>query len=308
MAEWLKVHPDLSVEHRKADSSVTLLETIKVNHISPMTSPYALEFSISEFSGSVGIASWTGKPSLSVMYPGTDKPPLILSGKDRYISVLFSYMSNQEYLAAATGNEICLWNVEKNASSVAYTFPEEKDWHLCLIDDRTVACLPEHTSSEDFNKIYILNMDTEKFTLSGTLRVKVGEKAITEMCYVKTTDGTACLLLLFPFIQAIKCVEIVGGKIRWQVDRQQMSGSFFPWSICTDGSTVFVTEFFQHQVHLLSVDDSSVLTSINLYPFGLHYPNCVRLQGDHLYVGHLNKNLDTCYVSKFVKPSVQDSD
>ena len=305
VAEWLKVHPDLRVEHREADSSLTLLETIKVNHISARTSSIGLKFSLSEFSDSVGIASTKAKPSLSVMYPGTDENPLILSRKDRYTSALFITMSNHEYLAAATRDEIRLWNVEKNTSSVAYTFPKGKDWHLCVIDDRTVACIPAHTSSEDFNKIYILNTDTEKFTLSGTLRVKVGD-IIFDMCFVKTTDATACLILIFN--QAIRCVEIVGGKIRWQVGKQQMNGSIYPWGNCTDGSTVFVTDPFQHQLHLLSVDEGSILTSINLHPFGLVLPSCVRLHRDHLYVGHLNKNVHTYCISKFAKSSVQDSD
>ena len=90
--------------------------------------------------------------------------------------------------------------------------------------------------------------------------------------------------------------------MRWQVDTQQMGRSFVPFSICTDGSTVFVANASQDVLHLLSVEDGSVLTSINLSPSGFHFPSCVRLRGDHLFVGHMNKEGTYC-VSKFAKPT-----
>ena len=109
-----------------------------------------------------------------------------------------------------------------------------------MIDERTVACVAEGSSSDGSHKIYILNTDSEKFTLSSTLLLKVAGD-ITDMCHVRTTDGTPCLLLSSPFSGVfIQCVEMVGGKVRWQLDKQQMVELFCPWSICTDGSTVFV--------------------------------------------------------------------
>ena len=92
-------------------------------------------------------------------------------------------------------------------------------------------------------------------------------------------------------------------KVQWQVDKQQMGGSFLPMSACTAGSTVFVADV-SHKLHLLTVDDGSVLTSINLRPFGLHFPSCVRLQGQQLYIGHENEKGDTYCISKFTEPTV----
>ena len=122
------------------------------------------------------------------------------------------------------------------------------------------------------------------------------------MCYVKTTDGTSCLLLSFPYGSLIQCVEMVGGKVRWQVDKQQMRRSFVHFNICTDGSTVFVADPGPNVLHLLSVEDGSVLTSIGLLLLGIHLPGCVLAQGDHLYIRHANKNVDTYFVSKLIKP------
>ena len=79
--EWLEQQPDLLTESQKEEtSSLTLHEAINVNHLEIVRGSSSLytKFSMSELSGAIGIASTEAKPSLSVMYPRTDKPPLIL--------------------------------------------------------------------------------------------------------------------------------------------------------------------------------------------------------------------------------------
>ena len=287
--------PDPSTEPEMADTSaLDLLETIKV--LSGRHDPLFTKLSISQLSGCIGIASSELEPILSIMYPGTDTPPLILSRDDQIMSTLFVTISDKEYLAASFKNSIRLWNPATNTSSVVYQFKEEKDWLLCVIDERTIACVAKESLSDRLSKIYILNTDSEKFTLSGMLQVKAGLE-ITDICYVKTSDGTSCLILSFPSNKLIKRIEIVGGRVRWQVDQQQMGESFLPWSICTDGSTVFVADPLSVVLHLLSVQDGLVLMSIRLH----QYPSCVRLHGEHLYIGHENRDGKYC-ISKFTKP------
>ena len=152
-----------------------------------------------------------------------------------------------------------------------------------------------------FNDIYILNTDTEKFTLRNTIRVKSSQQ-FSDMCHVKTTDGRTCLLLGFPWENLVQSMEMSGREVRWQVDEQQIGVAFLPWSICTDGNTVFILNVFDYKLHLLSVEDGSVLSPISLYPFGIDVRCCVCLQDEHLYVGHMNKDGDTYCVSKFTKP------
>ena len=151
------------------------------------------------------------KPTLSIVYPGTHKPPLTLSSDDQYTSALFTRISGQEYLVAASRDGIHLWNPAKNTKSVVNTLEKGRNWHLCAIDERTIAYVTERPSSGGFSKIHILNTDSEKFSLSSTLWVKAGE-AITDMCYLRTTDGTSCLLLSFPL--SCQCVEIVTARKR----------------------------------------------------------------------------------------------
>ena len=300
--EWLEQLPDTSSQSETGDTSaLNLLETLKVKHFVAdiLRNNLSTIFTMS-LSGSIGIR-YT-KPTLSVMYPGTKKPPLILSRDDKYTSVLFITISNQEYLVAASTDSIHLWNLEKSASSVVYKFKEQNIWHLCLIDEQIVACVAEQPSSDGFIHIRILKTDAEMWNLSSSHLVKASHAA-SDISFAKTTDGTECLLLLYKEGRFVQCVEMFGGKVRWKVDKQQMGKMFYPWNICTDVSTIFFTSVVENKLHILSVEDGSVLMSISLRPFDIVLPGCVRLQEEHLYVGHLNDNLDTDHISKIIKPT-----
>ena len=302
MLEWLGQQCELGADSQMRDTStLTLLETTNADHVE-LSELFGLgiKFTISELSGTIGITSPEDKPSLSIMYSDTDQPPLVLFRDDQYHSALFTTISGQEYLATTSGGGIRLWNLADNTSRVAYRGKTQNMFFLCVIEERTVACVVEDYSSNGFPRICILKTDAETWNLSSTHLMNVKDVAY-DISYAKTTDDTPCCLLIYPISNLVQAVELVGGKVRWQVDKQQMGESFVPSSICTDGSTVFVADLVD-QLHLLSVD-GSVLTSINLSPFGLRLPSCVCLRGDHLFVGHLNEKEDTYCISKFTKPT-----
>ena len=303
--KWLEQQPDMSGQPEMGDTSaLNLQEMLKVNHIVPegRTSVWGTIFSVSEPSGSIGIASTRANPTLSVIYPGTNKPHLMLSKDNKYTAALFRTIADQEYLASASIDGICLWNLANDTSKIVYKFKEQKDWHLCVMDDRTVACVAKQPPSDGLIHIHILKTDAEMWTLSSTLFVKANNW-VSDISYAKTSDDTACFLLCYGFNRLIQCLEMVRGRERWQGDEKQMGNLFHPWSICTDGSTVFVVDPIQHQLHLLSVDDGSVLRSIDLLPFNIFLPSCVWVQGDFLYIGHENVKTDTYCISKFTKPT-----
>ena len=110
--EWLEHEPDPSPDREAADTSaLNLLDTTGANHIKGLNSSLYTEFAVSQLSGSIAITSMTGDHSLSVMYPGTDKPPLILSRDGHYTSAMFVIISGKEYLAATATDNIHLWNL-----------------------------------------------------------------------------------------------------------------------------------------------------------------------------------------------------
>ena len=90
MMEWLKQQPDTTSQPEMGDTSaLILLERLQVKHIATEHLDINLFTSFTmSLSGSIGIKCKYMKPSL-VMYPGTNKPPLILSRDDQYTSVLF---------------------------------------------------------------------------------------------------------------------------------------------------------------------------------------------------------------------------
>ena len=174
---------------------------------------------------------------------------------------------------------------------------------MCAIDERTVACVAEQPSVGGFKSIHILNTDSEKWRLCSTHSMRMDSFSTGEMCYVKTSDGTPCLILNCLSARYVQLVDMIGGKPRWLLDEQQMGQSFLPWSICTDGNTVFIADLFLDGLHLVSVDDGSVLKSIELHSFHIFLPSCVRLQGEYLYVGHVDEKRENYCISKFTKPS-----
>ena len=274
--DWLK-HQRHSLTHTEAEgaSTLTLHETVEVSHIAPSSINVALKvrLSVSETSGSVGIAFGRARPSLSIVYPGTDKHPLILSTDKGYVSTVFISVSDKEYLAAVCKGGVYSWDTEKGTSSLAYKFdkPAHSKMSLCVIDKTTVACGEIHQSAEAFCKIYVLNTERKRWKLRGTVLVEAKDK-ITDMCYMKTADGTSCLVTVDG--NQVQVVEMIGGKVRWRIVQQQMGKRFHPWSICTDGTTVFAADPTQFQLHLLSVEDGVVCqsTSVRLHPAVLCAP------------------------------------
>ena len=146
---------------------------------------------------------------------------------------------------------------------------------LCVIDDRTVGC-GEVYPADGYNRIYVLNTETEDWSLGNTVLVK-GLKYIWDMCYMKTSDGTSCLVISCPGSPSVQAVEIIGGRIRWKTGVDLMGVDCFPWSVCTDrDNTVYMTDPVNEKLYLLSAEDGAVIRSVSLRPYGIISPVCVR--------------------------------
>ena len=107
--KWLEEQPELSLQHGEPDASDMILQdTMKFDHILHSSHSFQWKFSLSE-SGSIAIAPYLQSPSLSVVFPGSNNSPLILSDKNgHYDSLLFVKISRREYLAAVCDGSIHL--------------------------------------------------------------------------------------------------------------------------------------------------------------------------------------------------------
>ena len=117
---------------------------------------------------------------------------------------------------------------------------------------------------------------------------------------MKTADGTPCLLLCSPDDRNVQAVEIVGGRIRWKVGEQQIG--YLPWSICIDeNNTVYVADTYRCRIHILSGEDGSTIRSINLRPYDVWYPGCVRVYDQNIYIGYVDNSRKKYQISKFMQ-------
>ena len=281
-----------------------LVETWKVDHVKLGSKIYANRFSVSD-SGEVAI-DFLENPQLSVMYPETDKPPAILSKDTRYRSPTFVKISGKEYLAAACVEDECLylWDTESKTSKKAFDPKLPKDlqyklMNICKLKDNTIGYGEVDASPDGSRRVFILKTDKEEMILSSMLRLFTPD-AIWDMCYTEVGGGTPCLLLCVPLAQKIIAVEMVGGKTRWEAGKQQMGEEFKPWSICADDdNTVYVSDYKQNMIHLLSAEYGSVVTSINLLHYGIVFPFGVSFQDQCIYVEHLYIPGQKYAISKF---------
>ena len=168
------------------------------------------------------------------------------------------------------------------------------------IDDNTIGYGEVFPSPDGSRRVFVLNTDKEELTLSSTLRLFT-PRDILDICYTEVEGGTPCLLLCIPYGQCIMAVEMISGKIRWEVGKQQIGDKFYPWSICTDdNNTVYVADFGQRMIHLLSVTDGAVIKQIYSKNYGIYNILTVRFHDQHLYVEHIPPAVGSKYaISKF---------
>ena len=116
---------------------------------------------------------------------------------------------------------------------------------------------------------------------------------------MEVEGDTPCLLLCILHDNRIMAVEMVGGKTRWEVGKQQMGKKFKPWSICTDQhDCAYVADFGQRKIHLLSASNGAVIKRFDPGNVGIYNIFTVRFHDQHLYVEY--KIHDSKYaISKF---------
>ena len=304
VGHWLSQRHDPS--SGEYDKPLKLLDTWILSHVNAIEKKLNTtnRFSISE-SGTIGI-SCSEKPSLSVMYPGTDQPPIVLSNDVSYHSATSLNISGKEHLAAACDEDGCLylWDIESKTSKKVFDpkLPSEqtnKIMVICKIDENTIGYGEVAPSPDRSRRVFVLKMATDELTLSSTLRLFTPD-TIFDMCYTEVDGGTPCLLLCIPYDHRTMAVEMIGGKIRWEMGKYQMGEKFLPWSICSDDdNTVYVTDYWENRIHLLSADDGSVIRSIDAYHYGIGNLIAVRFHDNHLYVEHYRDPGYKYAISKF---------
>ena len=178
-------------------------------------------------------------------------------------------ITGKEYLAAACKEDRCLylWDMESKRSNKVFdpNLSREqryKDMIIFVIDNNTIGYGEAHVSPDGSRRVFILKTDTGEMTLSSTLRLFTPDH-IYDICYTEVGGDTACLLLCVPWARP--------SHSRGDDWRQnQMGGGestdgkvVLPSSICTDqNNSVYVADFGQNKIHLLSTTDGTIIQTI----------------------------------------------
>ena len=245
-------------------------------------------------SGNVGIACRVSDPTLSVTFPEEDRLPQVLTSGKGYWSMVALKINGIEYIAASDRNVngIRLWDLRRNTSRVVYKlqsvqFPG-KEMNLCVIAEGMVGYGEVEPSRDGLQRIYVLNTQGADEWNMGSMMLVHGTRNIIDMCHMKTKDGSTCLILCCPRDERVKAIEMVGGKVKWEIGTEHLGKDFCPWSICTDGvNKAYVVDLRQQKLHVFS-DAGIVLTSFSLHHHGIWFPSCVRALDGRIYVGHLD--------------------
>ena len=154
-----------------------------------------------------------------------------------------------------------------------------------------------HASANGPCKVYLLNTESKKWSVRSILLLKM-VKNIADMCFMTTNDGVSCLVLACDG-DCVKAVEIISGKVKWQV-RLRLGYASYPNSICSnDDNNVFIADRNGFYLHMCSAEDGSLLTSINILRFGFMRPFCVRTHKDNVYLGHYHTTTMEALLTKF---------
>ena len=246
-------------------------------------------------SGIVGFACHVSDPTLSVTFLQADRLPQVLTSGKGYWSMVALKINVSEYIAVSDRNVngIRLWESGANTSRVVYKmqliqFPG-KEMNLCVIDEGMVGYGEVEPSRDGLQRIYVLNTAGDNQWNLGSMVFVHGTRYIIDMCYMKIRDGTPCLVLCCPRDARVKAIEMVGGKVKWEIGPEHLGKDFCPWSICTDGvNKAYVVDLRQQKLHVFS-DEGLVLTSFSLHHLGIWFPlSCVRTLDGRIYVGHLD--------------------
>ena len=295
---WLLYRQESDTIHlEKQNTSVTLVRKWTLDHVQvgPEYIMVANRVTVSE-TGDIGTSCFENA-SLAVMFPDTDKASIVLAENEVYRSATFVKIDGKEYLAAAFNQDGCLylWDMESKTSRKVFDprLPSEQLYKYMMIfkiDESTIGYGEVMSSPVGSRRVFILQMNTRDWNLTATLKLFTPHD-IWDMCYGKVDDGTPLLFLCIPHDNSIMAVEMIGGRTRWEVGKQQMGETFEPWSICTDdeSKTAYIADIRQNKVHMLSASDGTTVGWFNPGYHGIWSIFTVRFYDQHLYVEHRNQ-------------------
>ena len=307
--EWLAKQ---QVASSPGSEQLNLVTRWKLDSLSELSGCNVLALIAIAESGTIAVtASSSGENSpdlLLFLNPDPDTIPITLSSNPIWNPLLLQLQGHEFVVAHVSDGNVHLWDTKSFISKIMWK--NIKPSCLFAINDSTVACAGVLPSKNGKHNVYILQISMEHWERTGTLSFSTGTGGagiISDICYKKAIDGTGCLLICLPNEKSVQATEMLGGRRRWKTDKEQLGQECCPVSVCTDRqNNVYVSDYLQHKLHVLSAEDGTILSGINLLPHDIVYPMCIRISNDFMYISHKDVNdIKKCQISKL---AIKDKD
>ena len=223
-----------------------------------------------------------------------------VSGKSLSCHPIVLKHDRKEFLAACIGKtntNIHTWALENTIENTTIHNTGFKSQPLlCVIDDATIACVEMTDSLNGSHKVSVMDASQKLWVLKAILLLAIESSPVTDVSYLKTTDGTSCLLLSTLGKTSVWAVDMLTGRIKWK----SSWNNSYPVSICNDiDKNIYVADFRADQIYTLSEDDGTIIGSVNLREYDIFAPHCIRFHDNFVYLAHKNlKETDKFQISK----------
>ena len=197
----------------------------------------------------------------------------------------------KEFFAACTrktNTTITAWAAEKLTDIITYNTGLTGQHLLCVIDDTTIACVDMIASINDCHRVSTIDVSPKQWDLKGLLLLAIESSLVTDVSYLKTTDGTPYLLLSTLGKTSVWAVDMVTCRIKWKTSWKNA----YPVSICNDiDKNIYVADHRADKILILSEEDGAVIDSVNLRQYDIFAPHCIRFHDDFVYLEEIIKLL-----------------
>ena len=241
------------------------------------------------------------KGSLSVIEPNTPNFRIVFnySAETLFCNPIVIKQAGKELIATCTGRVdtiIHTWDLEKFRPTTVYHSWLTGHHLLCVIDNITVVCVAPTPFPDGTHRCQTLDTSVTPWELKAVLILPIESSLVTDVSYLKTTDGTSCLLLSTLGEVSVWAVDMLTGRTKWKTSWHNA----YPVSICNDSDKkIYVADYRLDKVKVLSEEDGTVTDSISLRQYEIFAPHCIRIHDNFVYLAHKHlKETNTFLVSK----------
>ncbi len=199
-------------------------------------------------------------------------------------------VNGNHQLVTSQDEQLFVWNSGLEESKLVYTKsnPEadvkDRSLSFCPVSENSLACV-HRSNVNGYHEIDLLEVRPDKWFPIKTLRAELRWNRMSDMCYTSSVEVPQLVLCSFT-TKSVASVGLNDGKLRWKITEKQAGITLGANSICADQlGRVFISCGPEGSICILSAEDGAFIGHLTLDP-PIHFPNCVRMHKEKLWVSH----------------------